>query len=144
VTFSNGVGGGLNITHTPGKGWSGGFEIGIGKGFGVEFNPKAEAMQGDPLWTSQGTFFAEAEGQLGPNRLSARVEWNKVPEYPGTFGNYEPKGKLCLGPVCFDGKGCSGRLDPAKGIGENLFLQEVGGGIEGKAGVKVLFPIWNP
>ncbi len=133
ISFYNGIGGGITLSQKAGQGISGGYEIGVGRGVGFEFDPDADPMVGDPWWTSQAQLFGELEGRLGPIRTSFRAECNEDPAAPGEFGSPTFQEKFCLGPFCLGDSGPSWRGDPTAGPGTNLG-REKGVGWKAKPG----------
>ncbi|MBI3963156.1 MAG: RHS repeat-associated core domain-containing protein [Deinococcus sp.] len=143
ANFYAGIGGGVTFTYIPGKGLSGGFELGVGAGVSYEFDPDAEPFQGDPWWDSKATLFAQAQGKLGPVRGTVKLESNELQSCPGEFGAPEFSSKVCVGPFCYGSKGTTLRYNPQTGAEEQFFFREKGRSLQGKAGVKVIFPIFG-
>jgi RHS repeat-associated protein len=154
-SFYNGIGGGISISFDPQTfAVSAGYEIGVGKGVGIDIDPlgmpfrSPESGPAAPRgkWfaeESQATLFGEAEFRAGPIRASAGVQ-SVESKCDGSFDSPEGQAKICLGPFCIDKDlNITGRLDPTASHLENLGVEK-GGGIEAKAGVKVVFPVWEP
>lgn len=135
----SGIGGGAGYVYQPGKGVSQMIELGVGVGGGLGFDPAAEPLQGDPLYTSKVTLFAEAEGRFLILRGSVRVQSEESESCPGNFDEPDWQFKVCLAFMCTDGKSLSNRWDPSQSLLENLF-RESGAGTEAKAGVQVQWP----
>ncbi len=150
-SFYSGIGGGVGLTYTPEGGLSGSFEIGVGKGGSFKFDPQAKPFQGDPWTDAKLTAFAEGQVQEGPLRVSVRAESNESQSCPGEMGPIEGKSKACVGVVCMDDSGkfnLRGPWSPDKGLDVDKFFDsltgaEEGAATQGKAGVKVQFPIFN-
>jgi len=141
VSIYAGIGGGLMVAYDAHYGLAGGYELGVGKGLSVEWDPDAKPFIYGPSGDSLATLFAELQGRLGSTRGKVRFESNECT--PGEFGPLEFKPKLCSGPLCFGSSGATVRANP-----DDSFLQNLGhesaGSIQGKVGVRVQFPIWIP
>jgi RHS repeat-associated protein len=149
--FYDAIGGGFTLTYAPGIGISGGFEVGVGVGMSLEMSPGGQVFVGDPWSDSQAAFFGEVEGGYGPASVSIAIEAQESLAEPGTFQAPEVSGKACfVGCVSFgngSGSGISSyRADQAARLvplPSRYQQPKMEGAMEGKAGIKVNFPIWS-
>ncbi|MGA7314967.1 MAG: RHS repeat-associated core domain-containing protein [Silvibacterium sp.] len=133
INFYSGIGGGITIAYADGH-LSAGFEIGVGKGIGIEVNPNTAPFQGDMLTDSQATLFLQSSARFGVCRFKAGVQ-SKERDNDGQFGAPEGVGQVCVGPFCTGTSGDSVRIPTSTS-------PEEGVGIQGKGGVQVVFPVF--
>jgi RHS repeat-associated protein len=146
------IGGGITFSYVKGQGLSAGFELGFGKGAGLEFNPTAKPFQGDPLWDSQGTLFAEVQASIGLAKGKVTVESVEDPCHPGDFAQFSTPHftpQSSIGPLTLGPEGVTFNLNPEENPLENIegLVKQFGDpelGLEGKAGFRVVFPIFGP
>jgi RHS repeat-associated protein len=133
ISFYSGIGGGITIAYGDGH-LSAGFEIGVGKGVGVDVNPNTTPFRGDMLTDSQATLFLQSTARFGVCRFKAGVQ-SKEQNNDGQFGAPQGVGQVCVGPFCVGTSGDSVRVPTSTS-------PEQGVSIQGKGGVQVVFPIF--
>lgn len=113
-----------------------GFEMGVGAGTGFEYDPTAKRTTEDTM-----TVFTQATGRLGPIRGTVGFDWKNCEGDWADSPTFKPK--VCAGPYCLDDQGnAKFRAGPSESLGQMLG-QESGAGLQGKAGVRVMFSIFD-
>ncbi|MBK5965283.1 hypothetical protein CCR95_14600 [Thiocystis minor] len=146
LNFYNGFGGGASLSLDD-NGASLDIEFGLGKGMGIEFDPKGTSFRGDPLRyvEDEAEWFAEIEGKKSGVGLSCSA---KVPISgdDGSIGAPIFDGKVCAGPLCGGSGGITGKWDPSQSTAENLGRSKDGGwanaSVEGKVGARYRAKLW--
>ncbi len=133
------AGGGISVSYTSEDGLSIGYEVGIGIGFSIEFDPDGKPFVDNPLRYGDGeaSIYAEAQGRIGSVRGTCGVQ--STFDEKGDLGSVKFKPKSCIGPACFSEKGVTLRANP-KDL-KKIF--EYGAKLQAKAGIRGQFSVYH-
>ena len=141
INFYNGLGGGVFTKSGQDGSSSAGFELGVGKGGGLEYDPAAQPEIKGNFWDDdQLTIQADIGASYGP--FSGKLSLN-TKSCTGDWGAPKAKFQFCILFVCGDTSGgITSKIKVKEGVKgiEDFVMSSLKVGVSGKAGIKYEVP----